>query len=108
MFKADILVTSASKIMYDACALGVPTICVYQNDLETSHVFANSANGILNLGDVESLTKQEFVNQFLELVNNHDLRLNMHNKMKSIDLQHGYENICAVVTEEYRKFAMNK
>ncbi len=106
MFKADILITSASKIMYDACALGIPTICVYQNELETSHVFANKANGILNLGDVDLLSKQEFIDTFLELINNHDIRLNMHNKMKSIDLQHGYENICAVVKEEYRNFIM--
>lgn len=107
MFKADILITSASKIVYDACALGIPTISIYQNDLEESHVFANSANGILNLGDVDSLTKENFINEFLALVNNHDLRLEMHNKMKAIDLQHGYENICSVVKEEYRNFMMN-
>ena len=108
MFKADILITSASKIMYDASSLGIPTICVYQNDLEASHVFANNVNGILNLGDVDSLTKQEFIDQFLELVNNYELRVDMHKKMRSIDFKHGYENICAVVKEEYRNFLMKK
>ena len=107
MFKADILITSASKIVYDACALGIPTISVYQNDLETSHVFANSVNGILNLGDVDSLTREEFIDEFLKLVNDYDLRVEMHNKMKAIDLQHGYENIYAVIKEEYRNFIMN-
>lgn len=106
VFKADILIASASKIMYDACSLGIPTICVYQNDIERTHVFANSANGIINLGDADSLAKEDFINEFLELVNNHELRMNMHDKMRAIDLYHGYENISSVVREQYRKFIM--
>ena len=51
--------------MYDACSLGIPTICVYQNDIERTHVFANSANGIINLGDADSLAKEDFINEFL-------------------------------------------
>lgn len=106
VFNADILIASASKIMYDACSLGIPTICVYQNDIERTHVFANSANGIINLGDADSLAKEDFINEFLELVNNHELRMNMHDKMRAIDLYHGYENISSVVREQYRKFIM--
>lgn len=106
IFKADILITSACKTMYDACSLGIPTICVCQDDLETTHVFANNSNGIINMGHIESLTKQDFINQFLELVEHSDLRIEMNKKMMSIDLKHGFENINAVIQEEYRNFVM--
>ena len=97
MFKADIIITSASKTMYDSCSLAIPTICVCQNDLEATHVFANNANGIVNMGMGESLTKQEIVVQFVALVNNPELRIEMNQKMKNIDMKHGFENMKSIV-----------
>ena len=108
MFKADIIITSASKIMYDACSLAVPTICVCQNDLEKTHVFANVSNGFINMGMGEELTKQEIIAQFVALVNNPELRIEMNNKMKKIDLKHGFENIRSVVQEKYTNFKMEE
>ncbi len=104
MFKADIIITSASKIMYDACSLAVPTICVCQNDLEKTHVFANASNGFINMGMGEQLTKQEIVDQFVALANNPELRIEMNNKMRRIDLKHGFDNIKSVVQEKYVDF----
>ena len=108
MFKADIIITSASKTMYDACSLAVPTICVCQDELEKTHVFANASNGIINMGLGEELTKQEIVAQFVALVNNPEIRIEMNNKMKRIDLKHGFENIESVIQEKYVEFEMNK
>ena len=104
MFKADIIITSASKAMYDACSLAVPTICVCQNDLEKTHVFANASNGFINMGMGEQLTTQEIIAQFVALVNNPELRIEMNNKMKRIDLKHGFDNIKLVVQEKYVDF----
>ena len=108
MFKADIIITSASKTMYDACSLAVPTICVCQDDLEKTHVFANATNGFVNMGLGEELTKQEIIAQFVALVNNPELRIDMNNKMKRIDLKHGFENIKSVIEDKYVEFEMNK
>ena len=108
MFKADIIITSASKMMYDACALAVPTICVCQNDLEKMHIFANADNGFINLGMSEELTEQEIATQFSNLVNSHELRIEMNHKMKRIDLKHGFENIKSVIRERYVIFKMGE
>ena len=35
-------------------------------------------------------------------------RMDMHEKMRSIDLRYGFENMVSVVEEEYRKFEFNK
>ncbi len=108
MFKADIIITSATKTMYESCSLGVPTICVCQDELEKTHVFANTANGFVNMGLSEELSEQEIAAQFLDLVNNPEIRISMNQKMLSIDLKHGFESIKAVVERKYRDYEMKK
>ena len=51
---------------------------------------------------------QKLIEEFVKLVNDYELRLNLHSKMKSFNLKNGYENILSVVEEEYRKFEFNK
>jgi hypothetical protein len=70
--------------------------------------FASEKNGIINMGPGDNLTKQDFASQFVELVNNYELRMEMHDKMNHIDLKHGFENIKSVVQEEYVKFELNR
>lgn len=106
MFKADIIFTSAGRTMYEVCSLGVPTICLCQNDREITHVFGNAENGFINMGLGEAVTREEIAEQFMNLVNNPELREDMNRKMLLIDLKNGFENIYAIVKEEYRKFEL--
>ena len=108
MFKADIIFTSAGKTMYDVCSIGVPTICLCQDNREITHVFANQNNGFINMGLGESVGRQEIVVQLISLMNDFDLRVKMNKKMRSIDLKNGFENIQSVVKEKYREFMLNK
>lgn len=108
MFKADLIITSASESMYDACSLRVPTICVCQDELEKTHVFANNSNGFVNMGLGDELSKQEVIAQFVALVNNPELRIEMNKKMSGIDLKHGFENINAVIQDKYMEFELKK
>ena len=108
MFKSDIIFTSADKTMYEACSMGIPTICLCQDDREKSHAFANHNNGFINMGLGEEVGRQEIIEQFVNLVNDYDLRLEMNKRMLSIDLKNGFENIWPIIQEEYRKFELNK
>ena len=45
---------------------------------------------------------------YIELVNDYNRRIEMNEKMLSIDLKNGFDNIQAVVKEEYRSFELNK
>ena len=108
MFKADIIFSSASKRMYDICSLGVPTICLCQNERELSHVFANESNGFINMGLGADVEMQQLIEQFVNLVNDYDLRVAMNKKMLSIDLKNGFENMESVIRQEYRKFKLNR
>ena len=108
MFQADIIFTSAGRTMYEVCSLGVPTICLCQNEREVSHVFANEANGFINMGLGIDVGRQEIVDAFINLVNNYDLRIEMNRKMLDIDLKDGFENIWSIIREEYRKFELKR
>ncbi|WP_405321789.1 cytidylyltransferase domain-containing protein [Methanobrevibacter thaueri] len=108
MFKADIIFSSASKRMYDICSLGVPTICLCQNERELSHVFANESNGFINMGLGVNVEMQQLIDQFVNLVNDYDLRVAMNKRMLSIDLKNGFENMESVIRQEYRKFKLNR
>lgn len=108
MFKADIVFTSAGRTMYETCSLGVPTICLCQNDREVTHVFANKSNGIINMGLGVAVEQQDIVNEFVNLVQDYDLRIEMNKRMLSVDLKNGFDNIWSIISEEYRKFTLKR
>ena len=108
MFKADLIFTSAGRTMYEICSLGVPTICLCQNERELSHVFANESNGFINMGLGEDVERQQIIDEFINLVNNYDLRVEINKKMLNVDLKNGFENIWSIIREEYRKFELNR
>ena len=108
MFKADIIFTSAGRTMYEICSLGVPTICLCQNERELTHVFGSNTNGFINMGLGENVGETEIISQFVELVNNYEKRLEMNEKMLAVDLKYGFENIWSIIKSEYRKFELNR
>ncbi len=108
MFKADIIFTSSNKSIYEICSIGIPTICLCQDNREESHAFVARNNGFINLGLGDATEKQEVIDEFINLVNDYELRRDMHQRMQSIDLRYGFENITSVVEEEYRKFEFNR
>ena len=108
MFKADVIFTSAGRTMYEIASVGVPTICLCQNEREMTHVFANENNGFINLGLGVNVSKQQIIDTFINLVNNYDLRIQMNNRMLNVDLKDGFENIWSIIREEYRKFKLGR
>lgn len=107
MFKADIIFTSAGRTMYEVCSLGVPTICLCQNERELSHIFGSNDNGFINMGLGEFVSEEDIRDQFIELVNDFDKRLELNQKMLSVDLKNGFDNIWAILKEHYRIFRLN-
>jgi spore coat polysaccharide biosynthesis predicted glycosyltransferase SpsG len=108
MFKADMIFTSAGRTMYEVCSLGVPTICLCQNERELTHVFANESNGFINMGLGADVGKQQIIDEFVKLVNDYELRSEMNRKMLDVDLKDGFENIWSIIREEYRKFELKR
>ena len=106
MLKADIIFTSAGRTMYEICSVGTPCICLCQNGREQTHSFGSPKHGFINMGLGETLSNEEIINQFNIVWQDFELRQNMSNLMKNVDLKHGFENIWSIVEERYwaRKF----
>lgn len=103
MIKADIVFTSGSGSMYDACSLGVPSIVLCRDDKELSNSFANFDNGFINLGLGTDVSDEVIVESFYNLMNNFELRQEINKKMLSIDLKHGFENIWSKIKVNFLK-----
>ena len=87
--------------MYEICSIGVPTICLCQNERELTHVFANENNGFINMGLGINVTKQDIMDNFINLVNNDKLRIEMNQKMLSKNLKNGFNNIWTIISNRY-------
>ena len=109
MLRADIIFSSAGRKMYEICSVGTPCICICQNGREQTHEFGCSENGFINMGLAETLSNEDIKKQFILLWQDFELRKNMSNMMKGIDLKHGFENIWSVVEQKYwaKEFEQN-
>ena len=101
MLRADIIFTSAGRSMYEVCSVGTPCICICRTERELTHSFGFPNNGFINMGLGENVSVEEITTQFKLLWQDFDMRQNMSQLMKNIDLKHGFDNIWSIVEERY-------
>jgi len=104
MYNADLIFTSAGRTMYEIASVGVPCVCLCQNERELTHTFGNAENGFLNLGLGKDLKEEDIINTLEILLNDNDLRREMNKRMSAIDVKHGFENIMTIVKSKYKDF----
>ncbi|MDO5850747.1 MAG: glycosyltransferase [Methanobacteriaceae archaeon] len=104
MYNADLIFTSAGRTMYEIASIGVPCICLCQNERELSHIFGNVENGFINMGLGENVSKEEIKETLENTLENYNLRLEMNKRMLAIDLKHGFENIMNLVKQGYNEW----
>lgn len=103
MYKADLIFTSAGRTMYEIASIGVPCICLCQNNRELTHTFANAKNGFINLGLGKDIDEEKIIDTMENLISNTNIRIEMNKRMLNIDLKHGFENIMNIVKNKYKK-----
>jgi len=104
MYNADLIFTSAGRTMYEIASLGVPCICLCQNERELSHIFGNVENGFINLGLGSEVSQDEIIHTLETTVSNFTLREEMNKRMKSVDLKHGFDNIKKLIKQGYKEW----
>lgn len=104
MYNADLIFTSAGRTMYEIASIGVPCICLCQNEREVSHIFGNVENGFINMGLGENVSKEEIKETLEKTLEDYNLRLEMNKRMLAIDLKHGFENIMNLVKQGYKEW----
>ena len=104
MHDADLIFTSAGRTMYEIASLGVPCICLCQNERELSHIFGNVEHGFINLGLGEEVSEEEIIETFENTVEDFQLRCEMNKRMSEVDLKHGFDNIKKLIKQSYKEW----
>ena len=93
MCDADLAMTSGGRTVLELAALQVPTIVICQNRRETTHTFASSDNGILNLGFREEVSDIEIKQAVEQVITDCDLLRVMRKKASNHDLTKGKKRV---------------
>lgn len=100
MKKADLAVSSQGRTMLELASMAVPTILLAQNERELTHDFGYLPNGFINLGLGSALDEQTIANTIQWLIETDQIRQQMHEQMKEIDLRHGIDRVKGIILGE--------
>lgn len=99
MCKADLVITSGGRTVFELAAMHVPTIVICQNQRETTHTFASKENGILNLGFRCDITDDEIYKSVIGVIENDKELENMRNIAKKHDFKKGKARVIKLITD---------
>ncbi len=100
VLKSDLCFTSAGRTTFEMASLGIPTMILCQNEREASHFFASEKYGFINLGPGYTLNPGDILKGFREMVENYELRLQLHQKMLSFNLRKSKQNVLQLIREK--------
>ena len=74
MASADLALSSAGRTITELASVGVPTLCLVQNEKETTHTHAIKENGVVNLGLGKDLSLETLSSELSALLTDFELR----------------------------------
>jgi spore coat polysaccharide biosynthesis predicted glycosyltransferase SpsG/CMP-N-acetylneuraminic acid synthetase len=77
MASADLALSSAGRTVTELMSIGVPTVCLAQNQKELSHTHASKENGILNLGLGSELSEEALAQELSAILIDFERRQQM-------------------------------
>lgn len=93
MSRADLAITSAGRTVFELASLRVPMVVICQNVRETTHTFANSENGIINLGIRHELRDEDLSAMVKKAIEDKQMRRMMRERLERIDLRRGKRQV---------------
>jgi spore coat polysaccharide biosynthesis predicted glycosyltransferase SpsG len=74
MVQADLALSSAGRTITELACLGIPTICMAQNDKELTHAHTTEANGVLMLGLGNDVSEETLGREIQGLISDFEQR----------------------------------
>lgn len=97
MRDADLLVTSAGRTVFEAAAVGVPSIVLAQNNREATHTHLGPAHGNVFLGLGKLVSDDQIVGAVRNLLDHADLRAELSSTARASIDGRGVERIVRLV-----------
>jgi CMP-N-acetylneuraminic acid synthetase/spore coat polysaccharide biosynthesis predicted glycosyltransferase SpsG len=99
MARATAAITSGGRTVLELAALTVPTIVVCQNTRETTHTFAGSHHGVINLGHRDEVTDADIGEAMRRVLTDPALRAEMIQRAGAVDLRQGKARVIARINQ---------
>ncbi len=99
MNEADIVFTSGGRTVYEVAHMRTPIVIISQNPRENTHAFSNLENGVVNLGLHSEVNQSDVRAVFLRLLNDYPLRVDMVNKLSTVDIAKGKARVVAMIED---------
>ncbi len=99
--KADLVITSNGRTIYEVAAMGVPCISISQNEREVRHLFSHTCGGIKDLGIESNVSEDDIASSLQSVANDYSLRQSMSANLKSFDLKKGTARVLRLIFDKY-------
>ena len=100
MEKADLLITSNGRTVYEAGSLNLPMISVAQNAREQKHPYAHISRGVLSLGQAEFISEDDILTAVKNYIEDDERREAMRRALSKHDIADGVERVKNVIIEQ--------
>jgi len=104
MKRADVCFTSCGRTVYELASLGVPAICMAQNEREEPHTFARLENGVYYLGAGWNIGEDTILEALKAVASSSVTRGIMHEVMKKHDFLNGSSLVLRTIEEKYKRW----
>jgi len=101
IYLSDIIITSNGRTVYEVASIGVPCISISQNSRETKHLFTYNSRSIIDLGIANTVSENDIAHEIKKLVDDFELRKNIHDKLSKIDLKKGTDRVLRLIYREF-------
>lgn len=98
--EADMAITSQGRTIYELACMGVPSIVLAQNSRELEHIFANIANGFINLGMGKNQDNETIRSTVEWLLRTPNVRREMHELLLGKDFRQGQKQVIRLILGE--------
>jgi CMP-N-acetylneuraminic acid synthetase len=98
--EADMAITSQGRTIYELACMGVPSIVLAQNSRELEHIFANIANGFINLGIGKNQDNETIRSTVEWLLRTPNVRREMHELLLGKDFRQGQKQVIRLILGE--------
>ena len=95
--RADLALSSAGRTITELASLGVPTICLAQNEKELTHSHTTEQNGVIMLGLGKKLSVADLAEEISKLIESYDLRKTLSNNAKEATKNRSNKKIVAEI-----------
>ncbi|MEZ5335182.1 MAG: glycosyltransferase [Methanolobus sp.] len=107
IYKADVVITSNGRTIYEITSIGTPFISIAQNERESKHLFVHFLRGTMYLGMAYNVTEEDIAPALNELIQNSQLRKKINRNLMQFNMLEGLDRNIKLIGEKYAEWCKN-